>query len=136
MADNYLERKMEDYRRGTSGARRLTHTGDVPGVLRLRLQPRAVLILDAAGRCDDTLVSMLTGAGCRVAFTCADASYGHALAQRVGALYLPAADGAVELLMHRWRTPKVAIWHSRPVDEASDPTAYSLRAIADIIEML
>lgn len=123
---------MEDYRRGAPAARRLTHTGDVPGVLRVRMQPRPVLILDAAGSCGETLVSMLTGAGFHVAFTCADAGWGRGLAQRVGALYLPTADGAVELLRQRWRCPAIAVVESGPAGGV--PAAYALRKIADIIE--
>ncbi len=151
MADNYLERKMEDYRRGVSATHRLTHTGDMPGVLRVRLQPCPLLIYNAAGSGDETLISMLTGAGFKVAFTAADTAWARALAQRVGALYLPSADGAVDLLRQRWRCPEVTVvgvepsgLHSADVSaeptghcvgkDASTPLAYALRKIADIIE--
>lgn len=149
MADNYLERKMEDYRRGTSSTRRLTHTGDAPGVLRLKVQPRPVLIYNAVGTGDETLISMLTGAGFKVAFTAADTSWARALAQRVGALYLPEAAGAVELLRQRWRVATIveleaSSLHSADVSaeqsghcggkDASTPLGYALRKIAEIIE--
>lgn len=153
MADNYLERKMEDYRRGVSATHRLTHTGDVPGVLRLRLQPCPVLIYNAVGSGDETFISMLTGAGFKVAFTAADMSWARALAQRVGALYLPSADGAVDLLRQRWRAGNIVELeagveasghHSADLSavpsghsggrDASAPQAYALRAIAAIID--
>lgn len=157
MADNYLERKMEDYRRGVSATHRLTHTGDAPGVLRLRLQPCPVLIYNAEGTADETLISMLTGAGFKVAFTAADMSWARALAQRVGALYLPSADGAVDLLRQRWRADNIveleagveagveaSSLHSADVSaepsghcggkDVSTPLGYALRKIAEIIE--
>lgn len=131
MADNYLERKMEDYRSGRTAPRRLTHTGDAPGILRVKLQPHPVLVYDACGIHDETLISMLTGAGFKVAFTAADAAWGRSLAQRVGALFLPSPDGAEELVQKRWG--KVHVWHScgKP---AGSPLSYALHAIADLTD--
>lgn len=133
MADNYLERKMDDYRRGTPAKRRLTHTGDVPGVLRVKLQPRPVLLLNASTNAHETLVSMLCGAGFRVAFTAADPVWGRGLAGRVGALFLPSPEGAVELLCRHWRCSHVTRLECDDSGDAS-AQAYALRVIADIMD--
>ncbi|MDE6098065.1 MAG: hypothetical protein K2L80_02690 [Muribaculaceae bacterium] len=134
MADNYLERKMEDYRRGTASVRRLTHTGDTPGTLRLKLRPRPVLIYDAAGACGETLVSMLSGAGFRVAFTSGDASWGKELAQRTGSLFIPAGVDAEDTFRRRCGGIEATVVHGDRVITHSSPVACALRVIADIID--
>ncbi|MDE6131197.1 MAG: hypothetical protein K2F74_06365 [Muribaculaceae bacterium] len=132
MADNYLERKMEDYRRGSNATRRvLTHSGDTPGTLRLKLRPRPVLIYGAQP-CHESLVVLLTGAGFRVAITSADAAWGQKTAQRTGALFVPDGTDAEEVFLRR--CGGVAAVRVDAEQFEGSPKAYALRVIAQIVD--
>ena len=71
MADNYLEKKMEEYRSGAlskPAARRLSPTGERPGTVSFRIDQLRVLVTDASDDVGRAVVRKLRGAGCRVAF--------------------------------------------------------------------
>lgn len=93
MADNYLEKKMEEHRQ-RAGARttKLSPVGTKPHTVVLPYTLRgAVLIGDdilspALEACGKALVST----SCRVAFSCRDRAFGSRLAQSAGMMYIPA----------------------------------------------
>ena len=85
MADNYLERKMEEHRRGPMPAyrRRVTSRGLPPGTVSFPFPVRRIIVFSAGEIPDavaagnavglrDSLVKALAATGCRVAFTEAD----------------------------------------------------------------
>lgn len=93
MADNYLERRMEDYRAGcpTPGAHVRPVAKDTPQRVPLRLTPCMVFIDDCGyAPLIDAVVRAYREAGCKVAFTMADRRAGNALAQSCGAQFYPA----------------------------------------------
>lgn len=90
MADNYLERKMEEYRSGKAAAprRRLIPSGAAKPRLEVPLGEITVLIVGV----DDALVMAFANAGATVRFCNADdeaSSVGRKLAERSGARYFP-----------------------------------------------
>lgn len=111
MADNYLERKMEDYRKGSPRhyTPKLTPAGRKPGMLCIPVEPRPVLIAAPDSRLLEELTRLLAEAGCRVAVMCRQPAQGTALARQYGALYHPgdpeaAGDlaAACNTLQQRW----------------------------------
>lgn len=92
MADNYLEKKMDDYRKGRqSASARLQH-----GLRCIKIPPLRVLVVNADGH--ELLLRALCEVGYRVAFTLA-AGNGNAMAQSTGAKYIPgSADDALHFL--------------------------------------
>lgn len=90
MADNYLERKMEEYRSGKSAAprRRVIPSGAVRPQVAVPLGEVTVLIAGV----DEALVAAFANAGAKVRFCNADdeaISLGRRLAERWGAQYFP-----------------------------------------------
>ncbi|MDE6352478.1 MAG: hypothetical protein K2K88_04975 [Muribaculaceae bacterium] len=65
MADNYLERKMEEHRRGASP--RKTSVGPTKGKLSFNFPPRRVLLFDLDENLTARLVQAYGETGCRVA---------------------------------------------------------------------
>lgn len=92
MADNYLERKMEEYRRGKTAAprRRIIPSGAVRPQVTVPLGDVTVLVAGA----DEPLVTAFANAGAAVRFCnaagddAAPLSAGRRLAERTGARYL------------------------------------------------
>lgn len=132
MADNYLEKKMDDYRTQRQATRRVTHSGDAPGTLRLKVKPTNILAADVDSESDRRLITLLTGAGYRVAFTCSDRAEGKRLAQACGALYIPdSVESASRLVQQRWGA-HIVIRHQPGAPRK--PLAYALWVLAQLIE--
>lgn len=104
MADNYLEKRMDDFRRGMKPSRR---SGLLP------LKPAATglraFVIGAEAVSGAAAVSALREAGWQVAFTHADMKSGRALAQSSGAQHHPvdpadaeALERSVGLIVRRW----------------------------------
>ena len=99
MADNFLERRMEDMRRGV-----LSHGWAVsPGGKR-------VLVLCNDAERTEGVVRRLRGEGCRVAFTGTDVAVGTRLAQSSGAQFHPVGacdfeglERSLSLIWRSWR---------------------------------
>ena len=92
MADNYLERKMEEYRSGNLG-RRTVRSGSAStlpkGKIVVDFPQRIVIVVgdcDAISRC---VVSRFISAGCKTAFCSVDRKGGAALSQSFGARFYP-----------------------------------------------
>lgn len=88
MADNYIEKRMEDYRRGNAGKRTAARRGLLFPAVSVFVYPA-----DAAG--GDVMLRTLVQAGYKVSFGVLDPSTGPALAAGCGARYYPLAPEAV-----------------------------------------
>lgn len=91
MADNYLERKMEEYRAGalSKPKRHLSPTGNRRGKLTIDFPSRRVYVTGGASGIGAAIVKAFCDAGCRVAFCDKDKDKGAETAQRCGAQYHP-----------------------------------------------
>ncbi|MDE6276908.1 MAG: hypothetical protein K2M06_02250 [Muribaculaceae bacterium] len=110
MADNYLENKMDEYRRGALSAptrRKMTPSGHARGCASFLNFPVGLRVFVLTDEADESTVKAMVNAGCRVAFTGIDKQKGTAIAQNCGAQYHPiSADdaGAVARAMEHIRT--------------------------------
>lgn len=113
MADNYLERRMEDYRSGrlAGNAPRKPSASPSPASEPLLADARVFIITRSASASPRTaaLIRLLRSQGCRVAFTDADSAAGNALAQATGAQCHPvdctdpaALDRSRAIIVRRW----------------------------------
>ena len=92
MADNYLEKKMEEHRRGTAvkpPRRRLSPIGERPGMVSFKIEQLRVFVTVASTEYGAAIVRRLSEAGCKVAFTSEDDKTGRELAQTSGARHYP-----------------------------------------------
>lgn len=98
MADNYLERKMEEHRR-TQASTPAVRRKPSPGIALKRI---AVNIPDA--ETTEQIVKHFRKAGHKVAFTLKDSARGTALAQSSGSRFYPAprAAGMIDDLQRVW----------------------------------
>lgn len=87
MADNYLEKKMDDYARGKLAA----STRRTSGLKCIKIPPKRVLVINADGK--ELLLKALVELGYKVAFTLADATGGNTMAQATGARFYPFEAG-------------------------------------------
>lgn len=101
MADNYLEKKMEEYRSGVPRpARKLTPSGHKPGYAILPYKIKTAFIkADKTGIILDTIARSIRDTGCRVAVSCPD---GNALAQKLSCAYVPVGEKSLETICSKW----------------------------------
>lgn len=104
MADNYLEKQMEDFRRGVSAPRRRGLLPPKPQAVGLR-----ALVVGGGVPAGTAAVTALRNAGWWVAFTDADIKSGRSLAQTSGAQHHPvdpsdavALRRSAGLMINRW----------------------------------
>lgn len=95
MADNYLEKRMEQHRAGADNpARRpkFTPRGDRQGTLTVKFEPLRVVV----GQCEDAygeaIVKRLASAGCKVAFSASDSKRGRELSQATASRFYPSVN--------------------------------------------
>lgn len=94
MADNYLEKKMEEYRSGAlsrTNVRRKHISGEQPGSVRMKIDALRVFVTDCAGEYAPAIIGRLRDAGCQVAFRSVDEKEGRLLSQKSGARFYPAS---------------------------------------------
>lgn len=97
MADNYLERRMEEHRLAQHGGVNRRHvTGLKRGQVAVDYPSMRILVAGADDDCGQAVVSGFRRMGCRVALTAANVKVGTAMAQRSGAQYHP--GGVMEAL--------------------------------------
>lgn len=132
MADNYLERRMEDYRSGRGGSRRL-HAPSRSGRLSLPYPHQYVLVLGGDTPAGRAVLEAFSHSGATVAFT--GSADGAALAQRTGARYYPltAAEAAADMAA-RGEGPDVVIVcdGSAPVSEIGHLLSGSGHTLSEI----
>lgn len=93
MADNYLEKKFEEYQAKKSGSRqrvRLTPSGAKPGTLTFKFPCRRVFVTGGANGIGRAIVEAFRNAGCKVAFCDCDEKSGRDAAEATGARFYPA----------------------------------------------
>lgn len=94
MADNYIEKKMEEHRSGgrPSYRPRLTPRGTRPGEWLVLFTPCQIYIpdFDPLQPFSSLLIKELAGAGFKVSLSCADIHLGSRMAETLGARFLPA----------------------------------------------
>lgn len=91
MADNYLERKMEEYRSGKAKQRvvKRTPSGAKPGTINIKFPTRRVFVTGGAKGIGRAIVETFRNADCKVAFCDNDTKAGAATAQATGAKFYP-----------------------------------------------
>lgn len=134
MADNYLEKRMDDLRRGQRpGAYRpkLTPAGHATGRLQVAFPPRRVFVTGGASGIGRAIVEAYCKAGCRVAFVDSDMEAGRQTASATGSRFIPldvadaeALEREMETLMHAWGdldiiVNNVGISRFTPLEECS-----------------
>lgn len=151
MADNYLERKMEEYRSGAprKSVHKVASLGSKPGMWGMPFAERRVLIVGAGLPPDVRLVEQLRSVGCKVAFMGGDGAAGTELARKTGAQYHPCcysdADAmarSVAIICRNWGDIDVVVstvgcfplaiakgWNDYRVDKPY-PNSYGGRIIA------
>lgn len=111
MADNYLEKRMEEHRAGAGRQAfrpRLTPRGRRPGELVVEFTPCPVVIRDIETPGMTGVIRELVAAGFKVCFTMADIHRATRLASTLGATFLPEGmpepEGAITLAAEdgRW----------------------------------
>ncbi len=102
MADNYLEKKMEEHRNGTQRrTQRLTPAGHRPGFATLPYNVKTAFInADSAGILTKSIARAIRETGCRVAISCPD--NGAALAQNLSCAYVSPGENALSSISDRW----------------------------------
>ena len=111
MADNYLERKMEDYRAGKGNSPKSQRVSSVPkpGTINIKFPPRRVFVTGGASGIGKAIVEAFRKADCRVAFCDIDSKAGTATAQATGAQFYPvdvrdvdALEACLTRLLNSW----------------------------------
>lgn len=91
MADNYLEKKMEEHRHGIRPVFRRSPSGNKPHTFCMPCNIKSAFIIGDE-QLDDILLacaSTLRETSCRVAFCCTDRMFGSSTAQKYGLQYYP-----------------------------------------------
>lgn len=149
MADNYLEKKMEEHRAGggcSSCRPRLTPRGNRPGELTVDFSPCELLIDDIDRPGMTSVARELSAVGFKVCFALDDIHRGTKLAATLGCRYLPpafpTADDAIKLtagegciVLSRGMTAlRIAL---RPDgDSRADPPAEMIKTVVWMASML
>ncbi len=94
MADNYLERRMEEHlrRQAAPGSPASRRQGLRAGEVAVRYPAVRVVVAGGCSEAGQALIRAFRSLGCRVAFTDPDARAATRLAQAEGAQYHPGAD--------------------------------------------
>ena len=92
MADNYLEKRMDDYAKGRLG-KPTAHTGRRAGYAQIKF-PQQTIFIVSADLMPEVLATMAV-AGMKVFFTCSDPKQGQQLAQRCGGRFYPIDNAAI-----------------------------------------
>ena len=92
MADNYLERKFEEYKEHKnvkSGSKRVVTYAKKPGYIQVKFPERRVFVTGGAKGIGKAIVTAFRSAGCKVAFCDIDARAGQATAEQTGSRFYP-----------------------------------------------
>lgn len=100
MADNYLEKKMEEHRSGKNNkpVKRCTPTGTKPGTINVKFPQRRVFVTGGAKGIGRAIVEAFRRADCKVAFCDIDTKAGTATAQATGSQFHPIDVSDVDAL--------------------------------------
>ena len=134
MADNYLEKKFEEYAAKKAGKpvpRRVAPTSNRPGVVNVKFPRRRVLVTGGASGIGRAIVKQLCEAGCQVAFCDINANAGQATAEALGAQFhhtdvrdARQLEQCMEHIFHKWGDidiiiNNVGVSEFTPIEECS-----------------
>lgn len=109
MADNYLEKKMEDYRRGVNNmSPRRSHNPVSKAAGLFPEQLRIALVINDMGLLEKLLCEFQHYGNLKTAFTCNDPKAGSRLAQSTSSLFVPYRNGnacenpVTDIMSQRW----------------------------------
>lgn len=134
MADNYLEKKFEEYQKQKAGAHRpakLTPSGARPGTVSVKFPPRRVFVTGGSNGIGKAIVAAFVNAGCKVAFCDIDEKAGRATAETCGAQFHPvdvtdasALEACMDRIIKAWGDidiiiNNVGVFSYRPITEIS-----------------
>ncbi len=105
MADNYLEKRMDDYRRGALSPRRTGYPSS--GYWRLKIPRLRVMIAGPVSSCVQEVIRMYASMGCKVVFCHENSLEGREISQKTGALFFPSDStidwaAAYDFAVERW----------------------------------
>lgn len=101
MADNYLEKKMEEHRNGVRRpSMRYTPSGHKPGFALLPYDIKTAFIeSDKNSLLLTAIATAIRETGCRTAISCPN---GTTTAQRISCAFVAPGDSAIEALSNKW----------------------------------
>lgn len=110
MADNYLENKMEEYRRNSPRrTSRLTPSGRKPGYALLPFDITAAIVTtERVDHTTESIIAELRGTGCHVALVCA-APEASKTAQRLSCVFVPRSSDSMALAVKAVGEPGLRI---------------------------
>ncbi len=132
MADNYLENKMDEYRRGVNSAPRrvITPQGTRPGHLDFTFPPRRVLVVGASLAEARHVMKQFAATGCKVAFCDVKGEWGADFARRNALRFYPVDDYSTSALakvlddiVYRWHGIDIVV--AAEADSVATTTAFS-----------
>lgn len=128
MADNYLEKKMEDYRRRPIDRR--SSNASVAGKI-IKLPALRVFMAGKIGELEKYLIKGYTAAGSKVIFCHDDNAEGRILAQQTGGLHFPSESGniswnqAFDFAVEKWGSIDVIVLN----DSSPSPEDFEERLV-------
>ena len=132
MADNFLERKFEEYQ-SKKGAttKKVVSSAPKPGTFNVKFPARRVFVTGGANGIGKAIVAKFREVGCRVAFCDLDEKAGQATAEATGSQFYPvdvadadALDKCVQTILSKWEdvdilVNNVGISEFKPIEECS-----------------
>ncbi len=111
MADNYLEKKFEEYNanRGKRPQTKRTTTLPKAGTIQMKFPPRRVFVTGGAKGIGRAIVARFCSAGCRVAFCDIDSRAGQSTAEATGSRFYPVDVTDASALRHAVESV-IALW--------------------------
>lgn len=116
MADNYIERKMEELRSGRLAPPRKHATGRIPSDSTASLNGKRVVVTEGAHGVGAIVAKAFVDAGCRVAVFDADSEEGRRMAYSKGVRYCPvmpcdmdSVDKAFRGVLKAWRDVDIVV---------------------------
>lgn len=91
MADNFLEKRMEDHRRGLDHGRLSPSPVSKKRRLTVDIDRLRIVMAGELNGIAETVITVAAAGGARMAFTGIDANHGRLTAQKTGALFVPSA---------------------------------------------
>lgn len=126
MADNYLEKRMDDYAHGRLGAKS-GRSLNRAGYASIKYPHQQVLIVDCdASPSGEAVLRTLTEAGCKVCFTALDRKEGNRLAQSCGGRFYPLVLQAVADDMEKRgeKADTIILVNPESIKQAIDDSAF------------
>lgn len=141
MADNYLEKKFEEYKSGKNRypKKKITPTGNKPGTYIVKFPIKRVFVTGGANGIGKTIVSKFREIGCRVAFCDIDEKAGTTTAEATGSQFFPvdvsdanALENCMQRILENWEDIDIII-NNVGISSFKDITETTLEEFDNII---